>query len=121
MSFLDAPPSVRSDRVPAFSAAVDRALVAVSVQNYRSALPTLHKLALNESIGDKHVLAVYISQLAGDVEAVTAALGDSRVRDTALLALKRMGQQDVLRRIAEDRQNPAHEPAKLVLEGRLDR
>lgn len=120
-SFLDGPPSVSPDRVPTFSAAVERALAAISVQNYRAALPTLRKLATNDAIGNKHVLAVYISQLSGDVEAVQAAVGDSRVRDTALLALRRMGKADVLRQISEDRSNPAHEAAALALQGRLDR
>lgn len=121
VSFLDAPPLVSRDRVRAFSAAVERALVAISVRNYRAALPTLQKLVLNESVGYKHVLAVYLSQLAGDVEAVKAAVGDARLRDTALLALKRMGSEDVLRKIADDPKNPAHEPATLVLQGRLGR
>lgn len=120
-SFLNAPPVVPSDRPRAFSAAVERALVAVSVRDYRAVLPALRKLADNESIGDKHVLAVYIAQLSGDVETVRTSVGDPRVRNTALLALKRMGQTEVLRQVADDRTNPAstREAARFILDGKL--
>jgi hypothetical protein len=121
VSFLEAPPSAASDRVADLAFARQRALAAIAAANYRIALPTLQKLSEDESVGDKHVLALYISQLSGDVEAVKVAVGDSRLRDTALLALKRMGKEEVLRQIAEDRANPAREAAALVLQGRLGR
>lgn len=121
VSFLEAPPQRATEGSVSLGAARQRARSAVAAQNYRAALPVLKKLAEDKTVADQHVLAVYIAQLSGDADAVKAAVGDSRLRDTALLALKRMGKEDILRQIAEDRANPAHESAALALQGRLGR
>jgi hypothetical protein len=121
MSLLNAPAEKTPEGSMSFERARQSAIAAVGAQNYRAALPTLRKLADDVTVADKHVLAVYIAQLSGDVAAVKAAVANSRLRDTALLALKRMGKEDLLRLIAEDRTNPAREAAALALEGRLER
>lgn len=95
----------------------ERALAAISVRNHKEALPILRHS--KETWDDEHVPAVYIAQLDGDVEALEKTLGDLRVRDTALLALKRMRREDVLRKIADDEQHAARVAARAVLDGKL--
>jgi hypothetical protein len=119
LSFLEAPPTVAPDHALELSEAQAHALAAIAEQNYRPALPTLQRMNLRENVKDRHVLAVYIAQLSGDVDAVEAAVSDGRVRDKALLALKRMGKEERLRAIAADPRNPAREAAELVLAGKI--
>jgi hypothetical protein len=121
MSFLTAPPRQTSAGGTSVGRARQDALAAIAAQNYKPALPALRMLAEDDTVGDRHVLAVYIAQLSGDVDTVKAAVSDESLRDKALVALKRMGKDDVLRKVAEDRSNPAvtREAARLALAGKL--
>ena len=116
VAFLRRPPVVAKESEPDLIYVQERAMMAVSVNNYRAALPAIQEL--EKTSPHKKLVAVYAAQLSGDVESLQRAVKDDFTAETALFALKRMGKSDIVKRIAEDRTDPANRAAVAVLSGR---
>jgi len=117
VEFLGSPPTLPKEHVGDLTYVQERILKAVSVQDYREALPTLRKL--ESTWHYKHLIGAYIAQLSGDVASLEKYIDDPRTTTIALQALVRMGKRDVVQAIAEDPKNPARKPAQAVLDGRV--
>ena len=115
VDFLDHPPDLSSERKGDVTYVQERALMAISVQDHRAALPVLKKL--EGSFPYKPLIDVYIAQLSGDISAIEKYIEDPRATSPALLVLKRMGKLEILGRIANDPANPARKAAQAVLTG----
>jgi hypothetical protein len=117
VDFLDNPPAFPKERIGDLTHVQERALIAISVQDHRDALPALKKL--ENTWPYKHVIQVYIAQLSGDASSLERYVGDPRVTNISLQALRRMGREEVVRAIADDPKSPAQKAARAVLDGKI--
>jgi hypothetical protein len=117
VAILSLPVPAEQSRKSDLTWAQERAMEAVSVRNHKSALPALR--VLERTHAHPHLVRVYIAQLSGDTDALTAATRDPFAL-TALLALHRMGEDNLIKAIATDSRHPAKDVAALVLRGEVD-
>jgi hypothetical protein len=104
VTFLENPPAVPERDLGRMRPLQERAIEVVSYRNYRPGLAALKAL---ETGGPPYAqswrwLPIYIAQLSGDHETVLAYASDPERFSWALRALKRMGRDDLLRKLADD-------------------
>lgn len=117
-SFLMQPPAVSHADQARLRLVQERAVEVISMRNYRPALKALQRLT---SEGPAYVAAwkwlpVFTAQLADDEAAILRFAQDPELFSWALQALKRMGKDDVLQRLADDRQYRYRSLAKTLLQ-----
>jgi len=95
-----------------------RALEGISVAHYRPALKALQQMQAR-GWKNQDVLRIYIAQLSNDVATLKIYMDKPFLSTYALVALKRMGQEDLLRSLSVDHQYAYHERAGAALNGTL--
>ena len=95
-----------------------RALEGISVAHYRPALKTLQQLQA-QGWKNQDLLRIYIAQLSDDVPTLRNYVDKPFLSTYALVALKRMGQEDLLRSLSTDQQYAYRDRARAALDGTL--
>ncbi len=118
--FLDSPPTMTKTDLDRVRNIREEAVTVVALRNYRPALTGLKRLAAwpGNPPSDfwRRTLPIYIAQLSKDITALTRYAHDETCAITALEALKRMGEIDVLRSLAGDMDYRFQGAAKTLLE-----
>ncbi len=114
VTFLNAPPAVTDDHRRDLVIVEERILDAISVNNYKPAVPVLRRMAETWVYPD--LVKIVIAQLTGDSAALDRLAAVPMTGRPALLALLRDGKKERIKEIAADTGHPCRSLAKAILD-----